>query len=416
LQINQATTYHQNETASQFLLNAGRWILGLNTIRLDEIKETDIDRLITDKISEIKTIEFKQSLPGNSDGDKKEFLADVSSFANAAGGDLVYGVKAIAGIASEVCGTVSDVDSEILRLENILRDGISPRIPGVNVRGISISGKTPVVLIRIPRSWAQPHMVKFGGSSKFFSRNSAGKYQLDVGEIRAAFALSETTAEQIRGFRRERLAAIVAGETPVPLDNNPPRLILHSVPVAAFDPASRVDLSGLGHGNLVPLMPIGDNVSTFRRNFDGVVTATGDPQGYYSYLQVFRNGSVEAVRSNYVVSTAPQKIIPEKYEIDIIRALKRFLALQQSLGVNPPVYIMLSLLDVRGYIIGGLGLGIGLTVFPIEKQSLILPETELANFDDDITGAMKSVFDMVWNASGWPGSKNYDSNGKWIGR
>ena len=135
-------------------------------------------------------------------------------------------MKETAGVASEVCGTVANVDSEILRLENIIRDGISPRIPGISTRSIEITGKPPVVLIRIPRSWAQPHMVKVGGSSKFFSRNSAGKYQLDVDEIRAAFALSETTSEQIRNFRRERLAAIVAGETPVPLDNNPPRFVV----------------------------------------------------------------------------------------------------------------------------------------------------------------------------------------------
>lgn len=231
--------------------------MALNTVRLEEIKETDIARLITDKISEIKTLEFKQTLPGNRDGDKKEFLADVSSFANAAGGDLLYGVKETAGIASEACGAVADVDSEILRLENIIRDGISPRIPGISTRSIPITGKPPVVLIRIPHSWAQPHMVKVGGSSKFFSRNSAGKYQLDVDEIRAAFALSETSAEQIRNFRRERLAAIVAGETPVPLDDNPPRIVVHSVPVGVFNPASRLDLSQLGHGNRVPLFKDG---------------------------------------------------------------------------------------------------------------------------------------------------------------
>lgn len=397
------------------MLDGWRLALGLNTLRLDEIKETDLNRLITENVTEVKILEFKQSLPGNSDGEKKEFLADVSSFANAAGGDLLYGMKATAGVASEICGTVADVDSEILRLENIIRDGVSPRIPGINTHAIPISGKPPVVLIRIPRSWAQPHMVKFGGSSKFFSRNSAGKYQLDVDELRAAFALSETTAEQIRNFRRERLAAIVAGETPVPLDDNTPRLIVHSVPVAAFDPASSIDLSQLGSGNLVPLMPIGDNVNSFRRNFDGFVTAAGSPDGYYSYLQVFRNGTVEAVRSSYFLGTA-DKIIPAKYENEIIKALKRFLAAQQDLGVNPPLYIMLSLLDVRGYIVGGHGLGLGISVFPIEKQSLILPETELANFDDDITDVMKPLFDMVWNASGWTGSKNYDGNGKWTAR
>jgi len=34
-----------------------------------------------------------RDLPSGSDADKKEFQADVTSFANAAGGDLVFGIE-----------------------------------------------------------------------------------------------------------------------------------------------------------------------------------------------------------------------------------------------------------------------------------------------------------------------------------
>jgi len=37
-------------------------------------------------------LDYKRDVPGESDQDKKEFLADISSFANATGGDLIYGV------------------------------------------------------------------------------------------------------------------------------------------------------------------------------------------------------------------------------------------------------------------------------------------------------------------------------------
>jgi hypothetical protein len=43
--------------------------------------------LVDNQVSEHKTIEYKEALLGNADGDKKEFLADVSSFANESGGD-----------------------------------------------------------------------------------------------------------------------------------------------------------------------------------------------------------------------------------------------------------------------------------------------------------------------------------------
>ena len=59
---------------------------------IDQIIENDLKALIDNSVLEGKTIEYKQSLPSNSDSDKKEFLADISSFANASGGDLIYGI------------------------------------------------------------------------------------------------------------------------------------------------------------------------------------------------------------------------------------------------------------------------------------------------------------------------------------
>ena len=58
---------------------------------LDQIEERDLQELLAGQVSEHKTLEYKLALPGNSDSERKEFLADVSSFANAAGGDLIYG-------------------------------------------------------------------------------------------------------------------------------------------------------------------------------------------------------------------------------------------------------------------------------------------------------------------------------------
>lgn len=59
---------------------------------LDEISLDDLKQLRNNVVSEGKTIEYKQQLPTNSDGDRKEFLADISSFANASGGDLIFGI------------------------------------------------------------------------------------------------------------------------------------------------------------------------------------------------------------------------------------------------------------------------------------------------------------------------------------
>lgn len=59
---------------------------------LDAIVESDLQALVDDKVPEGKTIEYKESLD-NSESAKKKFLENVSSFANAIGGDLIYGIR-----------------------------------------------------------------------------------------------------------------------------------------------------------------------------------------------------------------------------------------------------------------------------------------------------------------------------------
>ena len=87
-------------------------------------------------MNESRTLEYKQGLPGNSDADKKEFLADVSSCGNASGGDIIYGIKAAVDSEGKKTGAPQSVqpitgttaDSAKLRLEEIVRNGIKPRM------------------------------------------------------------------------------------------------------------------------------------------------------------------------------------------------------------------------------------------------------------------------------------------------
>ncbi len=55
----------------------------------DLIEKADIEALVANEVREGRTLDYKENLPGNSDGDKTEFLADVSSFANASGGYIL---------------------------------------------------------------------------------------------------------------------------------------------------------------------------------------------------------------------------------------------------------------------------------------------------------------------------------------
>lgn len=297
--------------------------MALNKL-LEALEESDLQVLVDNQVSEHKTFEYKEALPGNADGDKKEFLADVSSFANASGGDLIYGIREQSGVPIELNGLeLSDVDAEILRLESCIQTGIAPRLFRiVETHPVALPTKQRyAIVIRVRKSWAAPHMVTFKNDAKFFSRNSRGKYQLDVSELRSAFVLSETVAEHIRSFRTERLSTIMAGEAPEALDESAPKIVLHIVPFGAFELSAKPNLGVLTQVDHVRLLePVRLSSGGFpapQYNFDGLLVSVQD-----AYTQIFRNGSIESVDTSILSASREHRFTSGSiYETRLLQAI-----------------------------------------------------------------------------------------------
>lgn len=395
--------------------------MSLRHKQLAEITEADLLTLKENQVSESREIEYKAELLGKRDDDKCEFLYDVSSFANCIGGDLVYGVSESQGIPTEVHGIqISDPDQAILRLENIIRDGIQPRVMGVATHVVSLASSKSVIIIRIPRSWIVPHMVAYQGRQRFYSRNSRGKYPLDVGELRAAFLGSGQLTERVRNFRLERLARITNGDAPAPLPDTA-KLILQIVPFRAFEPGAQFDLTSLRR-DLAPIFSSGYNGPLY--NFDGLLTVDEryDPQHNVrraaSYLQVFRNGIIETVDVRLFSDPDSQQptFHGKAYEHDLIGDVQRLLSIQEGLGVDAPLILILTFTGVQGYRIWVSPEAFSNEGTEIDRDVLLIPEVVVTDYADDIPLLLKPVFDTVWNAAGWQGSPNYDPEGKWIPR
>lgn len=93
-----------------------------------------LEAILENKTPEGRHYDYKLTLPRSGDRDVKEFLADLSSFANSSGGLLVFGIREEGGIPVEVVGLDTDnIDTEIARLDAFIRDGIEPRISGVQI-------------------------------------------------------------------------------------------------------------------------------------------------------------------------------------------------------------------------------------------------------------------------------------------
>jgi predicted HTH transcriptional regulator len=81
------------------------------------MEEADLQRLIDDGVPEGREIDYKLDLTVGTDEQKKEFLADVSSFANTVGGTLYIGIREENLLPVELVGlSVADQDLEIQRI------------------------------------------------------------------------------------------------------------------------------------------------------------------------------------------------------------------------------------------------------------------------------------------------------------
>lgn len=382
---------------------------------LQQITLADLQRLIDERVCESKTLEYKQDLPGNSDGGPVKILRSISSFANTAGGDLLYGVSAADGIPTGFPGiSAASQDEVLLRIESLCRNGLEPRLPYVEFYFVPIGGDKVVLIVRTKRSWSAPHRVTTGGHSHFYGRNSAGCYQLDVGELRHAFAFSETVAERIRTFRADRLMQIGAGETPVPIINQG-LMAIHIIPLSAFTmgEAERLSFPTNERG---PFAPIGCSAWSALVNLDGYVFYSDRGEDSTAYTQLFRSGVVEAVAVFEPWEGEGHKLPASWIESVVMETVKNCVAALVKKEVESPFYVFLSFMKVKQYKLHTSSYYFPRRASSLDRDNLFLPEVVIESSPFDVATVMRPVFDMLWNAFGYEQSLSYNEDGVWSAR
>ena len=112
------------------------------TKSLDQLTAADLASLVTNAVEEGRKLDYKRELPGSSDADKRELCADVSSFANTSGGYLLFGVDEDQGVPIGLLGlTELNIDETRQIIENLVRDCVKPRLPGLSIGACNVPQK-----------------------------------------------------------------------------------------------------------------------------------------------------------------------------------------------------------------------------------------------------------------------------------
>lgn len=145
-----------------------------------------LENLISDGIEESLSLEYKSSPALDKTDQKKvnEIAKDVSAFANANGGILIYGIKEKDHLPEKI----DPIERSLVKrewLEQKIQDCIRPKIDNIKIHPITIDSDTDkvVYLIEIPKS-STAHQ---SSNKKYYRRHNFNVLAMHDHEIRDVF-------------------------------------------------------------------------------------------------------------------------------------------------------------------------------------------------------------------------------------
>jgi hypothetical protein len=391
--------------------------MAIDKANFDDITEEDLNALVDGGVPEGLTIDYKRDTYGKSDADKREFLKDISSFANTIGGHLVIGVVDVDALPTQIVGLPGvDIDTELQRLESMAASGLEPRIQ-IRMGRVMLANGTSAIVIRVPQSWIAPHRVAAQDYNRFFKRNSSGCYQPSVDELRNMFNANNDLATRVQTFRDQRIALIRGGGLWRALKENG-QAILHVLPTSSFAGQHVVDLAAaVNSRSLFDPLEVPSHLP-LRYNLDGAVTERGNPE-MAGYTQLFRDGRIESTKGNLLLSTKyGPSIAAPPLELACMLTLRRLMAGLRLMDVPPPFAISLSLIGCESACYQT-------RVFewaderpaPLHRSVVTLPVGQINSYGDHavIDAGLRPAFDALWNAAGFPHAQWFNAAGEWIG-
>lgn len=377
-----------------------------NFPNLENLNDSELREIIIGK-EEGRFLDFKSNINLDTPEEKREFLADVSSFANSMGGDLLIGVKEENGVATDVLGIeLENPDKFKQKIENLIRDCIKPNLPSFQFKVIHLYSGNYLVLISLNESFNKPHAVTVSKNLRVYTRNSIGKQPLDIFEIKDLVLESSSIKDKVAQFHQNRIFAIKNSNLPFMFENEASaKFVIHVIPHNSFFKTLEVDFNEIKKWTEL-LSPLSSDYSEQSLNFDGILSCTygRDYSFVRKYFQLFRNGIVESANVDMSETNQSGKkgISGNLIRSGVSGIVNQSIELYKNIEITSPIYVFITLLDLNDHY---------MFVDPrkirwpqlkrFDRSDLVCPEVVIEDFEIDLEKKFNWVFDMIWNSAGF---------------
>lgn len=390
--------------------------------KLEEITINDIKSLIENKVCENRNLEYKKELHIDNDKNKKEFLADISSFANSYGGDIIFGIEEDneEKIPCNMNGIEFENEDTLIRsVEELIRQSIQPKILNIRCKVLDLQNGRCILIIRIPRSTIAPHRIIFKNSNRFFARNSMNKYEMDVTDLREAFNSGLSLERRIEEYTENRYYEIECNKYNKLIDGMPV-FVVHYIPEESLNSGAdkfsihemkkhlrtiNADAFGYGYSwqvtiNGVKMEHKENNKSAYAIYKDNGIIEKATTVFFrknYKFTEVSPNITLNYLHGNFLVD----KLI-EDYE-----DVKKYYS---YIGIETPIIIKCAIINGEGYTIPThdffdiLG--------KIDRDIIYIDSVLVEDLDEKAENVLKPIFDSIWNSCGYERCTKYDENGE----
>jgi hypothetical protein len=166
----------------------------MTMLKLDTV--ADLEALHVNNVKEGLHLEYKASgaIDKKDDTKKLEMARDVSAFANADGGQLIYGMTEK---DHEPAGLDQGIDAKAypeIWFEQVLQQHITASIVGLRPRHVPLTKSTVAVVIDVPATQGDPHQVSDG---RYYRRHNFNRLIMEHYEIRDAMRRTLDPALQL---------------------------------------------------------------------------------------------------------------------------------------------------------------------------------------------------------------------------